>query len=129
MDGRFLLDTNVVIALLADEDPVKRRLAAADEVFLPVIALGELYYGARKSARSDENTGRIDEFAARNVVLGCDLVTAQHYAEIKSLLRAKGHPIPENDIWVAALAFQHGLVLATRDHHFDAVEGLSIEEW
>ena len=129
MNGRFLLDTNVVIGLLADEDPVKRRLAAADEVFVPVIALGELYYGARKSAWSDENTGRIDEFAARNVVLACDVATAQHYAEIKNLLRTKGSPIPENDVWVAALAFQHGLVLATRDRHFDSVEGLSVERW
>jgi tRNA(fMet)-specific endonuclease VapC len=37
--------------------------------------------------------------------------------------------VPENDIWIAALALQHDLTLATRDIHFEAVEGLKIEMW
>jgi tRNA(fMet)-specific endonuclease VapC len=45
------------------------------------------------------------------------------------LLRAKGHPIPENDIWIAAHAQQYELTLVTRDAHFSAVEGIGIEVW
>jgi tRNA(fMet)-specific endonuclease VapC len=129
MNGRFLLDTNVVIDLLVDKDRLAERLVAADEVLLPVVVLGELYYGARKSARSAENLARVDQFAARNSVLSCDLRTAQLYGEIKNAMRARGTPIPENDLWVAALAQQHDLVLVTRDRHFRAVEGLRLEEW
>ena len=113
--GRFLLDTNIVIAIFANEASVLQRLGLAGEVFVASIVLGELYYGARKSGRSATNIQRVDTFAASNAVLACDIETAQQYGLIKDALRAKGKPIPENDIWIAALALQYGLTLATRD--------------
>jgi tRNA(fMet)-specific endonuclease VapC len=56
-------------------------------------------------------------------------VTAQYYGKIKDGLRLKGRPIPENDIWVAAAAMQYGLPVATRDAHFNEVDGLLVENW
>ena len=129
MSGRFLLDTNIVIALFADDIAVKSNVAAAEEVFLSSIALGELCYGARRSGRVTENLARIDEFAAHSVVLGCDIDTAHHYGQVKNALRLKGRLIPENDIWVAAIALQHDLTLVTRDPHFDEVESLKAAMW
>jgi len=129
MSGRFLLDTNIVIALWANDVTVTSQLAVASEVFVPIIVLGELYYGARKSAWSAQNLARIDEFAARSSILLCDLLTAQQYGAIKHGLRAKGRPIPENDIWIAAVAIQYGLTLASRDDHFSYVDGLPIVKW
>ena len=64
MSGRYLLDTNIVIALWANDATVTHELASADEVFVPIIVLGELHYGARKSAWSAANIARIDDFAA-----------------------------------------------------------------
>jgi tRNA(fMet)-specific endonuclease VapC len=129
MNGRYLLDTNIVIAIFADEVMVRQQLAGAGEVFVPSIVLGELYYGAQKSARIAPNLARVEEFAANNSVLVCDTETARQYGEIKSELRAKGRPIPENDIWIAAIAKQHQLILITRDGHFHSVDGLLIESW
>jgi len=51
MSDRYLLDTSVLIVLFADETAVKEKLAQASEVFIPGIAVGELYYGAWKSQR------------------------------------------------------------------------------
>ena len=127
--GRFLLDTNIVIALLAEDAAVKQRVAEAAEVFSSVIVLGELYYGARKSTRVESNLQTVGQFGAANQVLGCDSTTAQHYGEIKTLLREKGRPIPENDIWIAATAKQHRLTVASRDNHFDYIDGLSTQHW
>jgi tRNA(fMet)-specific endonuclease VapC len=62
-------------------------------------------------------------------VLACDAETAQHYGRIRNVLLAKGRPIPENDIWIAASARQHGLTLVTRDGHFGSVEDLIVERW
>ena len=62
-------------------------------------------------------------------MLACDASTARFYGEIKNRLRAQARPIPENDVWIAAIALQHGLVLATRDEHFAAVDGLACERW
>ena len=129
MNGRFLLDTNIVIALFADDAAVRGHLVDEVEVFVPSIVLGELIYGALKSTRVEANLARLDEFARSNTVLSCDVETAQYYGQIKNTLREKGHPIPENDIWIAAIAMQHDFILTTRDKHFDEVEGLSIEVW
>jgi len=129
MSGRYLLDTNIVIALFADESAVKDRLEEAEEVFVSSIVLGELYYGACKSRRVAENMARIDDFAARNVVLGCDMETARRYGEVKDGLRQKGRPVPENDIWIAAMALRNDLTLVARDVHFREVEGLRVEAW
>lgn len=127
--GRHLLDTNIVIALFARDSAVQQRLAEASEVFVPSIVIGKLYYGALKSFRLTENLGRISEFVASSAVLPCDTATAQHYGNIKSRLRAKGRPIPENDIWIAAVAMQHQLTLAARDTHFEQIEGLQVDTW
>jgi tRNA(fMet)-specific endonuclease VapC len=129
MSGRVLLDTNIVIALFAKEAVVQQRLAAVDEVFVSSIVLGELYYGAQKSSQGETNIARVKTFAAANAVLGCDTATAQYYGAIKNRLRTKGHPIPENDIWIAATTQQYQLTLVTRDEHFQAVEGLLVEQW
>ena len=129
MSGRFLLDTNIVIAIFAKEAKAHAHLVKATEVFIPNIVLGELYYGAYKSLRITENIAKIDEFAANNTVLVSDTASAQAYGRIKSGLRAKGRPIPENDIWIAAMAMQYNLALATRDGHFEEVDGLVIEVW
>ena len=129
MAGRVLLDTNVVIALFDGQESVRTQMAEADEVFVSSVVLGELYFGASKSSRVADNLDRIDDFASSTAVLNCDARTAREYGAVKSSLRRRGRPIPENDIWVAATALQNDLVLATRDDHFAAVEGLRCEEW
>jgi len=96
---------------------------------LPSIVLGELYFGAHKSGRVEENLARIDEFAISSSILACDTDTAKEYGIIKNTVRMKGRPIPENDIWIAAIARQYGLTLVTRDAHFDEIEGLSVNIW
>lgn len=129
MSGRYLLDTNIIIALFADEVTVKDNLAQANEVFLPSIAIGELCYGARKSGRSQANLARIDELVNNSTVLVCDSETAQRYGDVKNKLRLKGRLLPENDIWIAALALQHDLIVVTRDAHFQEVENLKTVAW
>ncbi len=129
MAGRFLLDTNIIIALFAGEAPVREHLATAAEVFLSSIAVGELCFGARKSERVAENLQRIEELATSSVVLPCDIETARRYGEIKSALRAKGLPLPENDIWIAAIAAQYGLTVVTRDGHYSRIDGIAVTAW
>jgi tRNA(fMet)-specific endonuclease VapC len=129
VNGRFLLDANIIISLFAKDSRIHNRIANAEEVFVPCIVLGELYFGAHKSLRIQENLARIDEFAISNTVLACDTDTAKRYGYIKNRLKEKGHPIPENDIWIAAIALQYALTLVTNDTHFDMVENLKVEMW
>ena len=129
MTGRYLLDTNIVIGLLEGDEAVRSRLSQAVEVFVPTIVLGELYLGARKSARWEENVARIDDFASRAAVLAPDTEVARRYWIIKTSLREQGRPIPENDVWIAATAERNELTLVTRDTHFEQVATLPQEQW
>ena len=129
MNGNYLLDINIIIALFNNEAAFKNHLSFADAVFIPSIAIGELCYGAQKSGKPQENLARINEFAANSSVLGCDIETARQYGDLKNQLRLKGRPLPENDIWIAAIALQYHLILSTRDTHFQEVENLQVAAW
>jgi tRNA(fMet)-specific endonuclease VapC len=58
-----------------------------------------------------------------------DDVTTRHYAVVREGLRRKGRPLPEHDVWIAALAIQYRLELASRDAHFDQIAGLARHGW
>ena len=129
MSGRYLLDTNIVIALFAGDAAVQEHVNLAAEVFISSVVLGELYYGVERSARVEENRARVDALASDATILECDVDTARNYGAIKSRLRAEGRLIPENDIWIAATAQQHSLTLVSRDEHFDVVQDLTKLTW
>lgn len=129
MSGRFLLDTNIVISLFADDAIIKQNLTQADEIFIPSVVIGELCYGAWKSGRFKANLARVEEFTAVSTILPCDAETARQYGEVKNKLRLKGRPLPENDIWIAALALQHNLIVVTRDAHFQQVDNFKTVAW
>ena len=129
MSGKYLLDTNIVIALFSKDMGVIGELEKGGEIFIPSVVIGELYYGAEKSLKREENKAVIKKFISDNIILSCTKETAVYYGEVKNSLRKKGRPIPENDIWISALAIQHKLILVTRDIHFKDVNGLKIVSW
>ena len=129
MAGDFLLDTNIAILFMASDPTVRARVESAGSIAVSFAALGELYFGAFKSARRAENLSRVEQFRRDVPVIGWDSETARQYGEIKKRLRDRGRPIPDNDIWIAAVALRNDLILATRDGHFDEVEGLTVDHW
>ncbi len=52
--------------------------------------------------------------------------TAEFYSTILNELRRIDRPVPTNDIWIASVAFQHGLRIFTRDSHFTYIPGLVV---
>jgi len=129
MAGKFLLDTNIVIAIWKSEPQVVRKIHAKHVHFLPSTVLGELYFGAFHSGKVQENLARVDLIAEEWAILPCDEQTARQYGSSREALSKKGRPIPENDIWIAALALQHNLILVSRDEHFSHIDGLKWEKW
>lgn len=127
--NKFLLDTNAIIALQRDNEALKSFLQNASNVFLPVVAIGELYFGAYKSTKVEDNRKSVVAFMAERTVLKVDDDTADIYGQIKQVLRAKGRPIPENDIWIAALAIQYDLILLSLDAHFSEIDNLTTQTW
>ena len=131
MNGnRYLLDTNIIIAFFSNELTVIKQFE--QELFnllIPAISIGELYFGAYNSIKKEENLIIIEKFTFALTILEVDSLTAKIYGLIKSVLKQNGTPIPENDIWIEALASQHRLTLVTRDNHFRLIPNLTIEDW
>jgi tRNA(fMet)-specific endonuclease VapC len=118
---KLALDTNRYVDFARGEPDVIDVLETAEEILLPVIVLAELRAGFAVGSRGSVNEGSLRRFLQRPGVdvLAPDEQTTHHYAEVFRQLRQQGTPIPTNDMWIAALALQHGLVLYARDAHFD----------
>ena len=127
--GNYLLDTNIVIRMLVGDMAIQEKMQNGNNLFLASPVVGELCYGAQKSGKVTENLHRVNTLVEDYIFLPCDLETAQWYGIIKERLRRKGRPIPNNDLWIAAIALQYDLILVTRDSHFDQVESLQTEYW
>lgn len=124
-----LLDSSVVIAYLRGRLDLRQKVAPDEPLFLPLVALGELYKGALKSQRPVENLARISELMAVLAVLNPDGGTAMKYAQTAAELERRGELIPANDLWIAAMALECDMPLATRDAHFARVPGLTVLDW
>jgi len=129
--GKRLVDTSAVIDFLRGEPGLDERFLEFD-VVLNVVILGELYYGAYGSqheAFRKKNLEQIGVFLETSEVLLPTQKTGQIYAEMKAAQKRLGKKLPDNDLWIAASAREHDLVLAHRDKHFATVEGLEQERW
>jgi tRNA(fMet)-specific endonuclease VapC len=101
-------------------------VASFSETVLPTPVVGELFFGALNSGRPRENTTTIETLCKGCRIVPVDLGTAQTYARVRAYLKKAGTPIPENDVWIAAICVQHSFPLATFDTHFAKVEGLAV---
>jgi tRNA(fMet)-specific endonuclease VapC len=126
--ARVALDTNVAIAVLNDAQGAGDWVRAFEQIYLPVPVVGELIFGAFNSQRSQENSARVQELVNRCTVLEAGASTASVYARIRFQLKQKGKPIPENDLWIAALCLEQNIPLATEDAHFSEISRLLVEK-
>ena len=124
----ILLDSSVVIPHLRGRFDLF-TLAAGEPLFIPLTVLGELYKGVFKSSQPEKNRLLLEDYLQSAAVLHPDTATAIYYAQISADLERKGTPIPENDIWIAAVAIECSMPLATRDAHFEKIEGLRLLRW
>jgi tRNA(fMet)-specific endonuclease VapC len=128
----YLLDTNIVIAALKGQPEVRERLEALaiNEMRLSAIVLGELEFGAEKSAHGERNRARLAALAERLPLVGIDATTTRHYAQVRALLERQGTPIGANDTWIAAQALAIKATLVTdNEREFLRVPGLLLENW
>ncbi len=124
---RILLDSNAYSHLKRGHRRIVEIVRESEEILLPLVVIGELLYGFRHGSYLDRNTRELRAFLASPLVAtaAMSLTTADRYARIAASLRAKGRPIPTNDIWVAAHAMETGTDLVSCDRHFDHVDGLA----
>lgn len=125
---RLLIDTNIYSYALRGDGAVIEILQEADEIGIAVISIGELLSGFMRGGREKKNREELEKFldSPRVVIYSVNEDTAEFYAQTLDNLRKAGKPVPTNDIWIAAVAFQNGLKLFTKDVHFQFIPGLPL---
>ena len=124
--GNLAVDTSAVISLFRGQKEALEHFNQAQEVWMPVTVLGELYCGLRKCNNPEKERLKIGDLRERCLIVGVDEGTAIRYAEIYSNLEEQGTMIPLNDIWIAAFAVRHEMALLARDGHFERIDGLNL---
>jgi tRNA(fMet)-specific endonuclease VapC len=132
----YLLDTNIVIALLNGHPLIvraklKRAASSGAMITVSSVTLYELWYGVAKSGRRRENTERINMFLAGGfAALAFDDEDAVVAGDIRAVLETAGTPIGPYDILIAAQARRHDATLVTANvREFARVKGLKWEDW
>jgi predicted nucleic acid-binding protein len=127
---KLALDTNAYKALGEGSPRLTEDVRGAQVIGLPIIVLGELWFGFMNGSKLRQNTETLERFLAtpRVQILQLSEQTARVFGEVATLLRRGGIAIQQNDIWIAALCKEHGFALATRDQGFQHVLGLEVIE-
>jgi predicted nucleic acid-binding protein len=125
----LILDTNAISSLFAGERSLANLLAGTRRHHLPTVVIGEYRYGLMRSRHRALLAPLLEELISASIVLPVEVATTPRYARVRDELRTRGTPIPENDVWIAALARQHSLAVVSRDEHFDLVPQLVRRAW
>jgi tRNA(fMet)-specific endonuclease VapC len=123
---RVALDTNRLTDLFQGDAALAELLGICDEVWVPLIVLAELKAGFYGGTQQIRNEALLRKLLAKTIVgvLLPSRETAEHYARLFVQLKRAGTPVPDNDLWIAALALEHDLRLVTRDRHFQRIPQL-----
>jgi tRNA(fMet)-specific endonuclease VapC len=109
------LDTRRLSDFFRGDEALAHRWEACDEVWIPLIVLGEIkagFYGGTEQRRNEILFNKLLTKPTVGVLLPTR-ETAERYARLFVQLKRAGTPIPDNDFWIAALALQHQLALIT----------------
>jgi predicted nucleic acid-binding protein len=125
----MILDTNAVSTLSFEDADLAAVLGSSLRHHLPVIVIGEYEFGLAGSKKSKELKAWFGLLVSESIVLTVDRETAAHYGAICTALKRSGKPIPSNNLWISALAVQHGLPVVSQDGDFDHVPGIRRLAW
>ena len=128
----YMLDTNVCVYVMKNYplDLREKFNALAEQLCISSITLGELHYGAEKSARRAENLTAIEHFVARLDVLLFGEKAAAHYGQVRAELERAGTPCGPHDTQIGCHARSEGLIVVTNNlREFAPMPGVRAENW
>ncbi|MCU0447615.1 MAG: type II toxin-antitoxin system VapC family toxin [Arcicella sp.] len=126
MVATLALDTNIAIDFLNGKPTIVNLISQYESICLPITVCGELLFGAKNSGNAIKNIQKYQNFIDTCLVLETNQLIANEYANTRLELKAKGKPIPENDIWIAAICIVNDIPLISHDKHFENIDKLQL---
>jgi tRNA(fMet)-specific endonuclease VapC len=127
-----MLDTNICIYVMKNYPQNLREKfnSLAEQLCISSITLGELHYGAEKSARRADNLTAIEHFVTRLDVLPFETKAAAHCGQVRAELERAGLPCGPHDMQIGGHARSEGLIVVTNNiREFGRMPGISAENW
>ncbi|MDJ0658344.1 MAG: type II toxin-antitoxin system VapC family toxin [Crocosphaera sp.] len=129
----YMLDTNICIYIIKKRPPTvltRFQNIPAEDLYISVITLAELQYGVDKSNAKSKNQEILDDFISRLQILSWEETAAQYYSKIRNYLEAKGTPIGNMDMLIAAHCQSENYILVTNNiREFERIPALKVENW
>ena len=129
---KYILDTNICVYWLKGNEHIEQKVLSVgiDTISNSFINVSELYYGAYKSQRVDQNLAIIRRLTERLNVVESDEAISEAFGSLKASLENAGMIIDDADIYIAACARVYGLTLVTNNtKHFRRLKGLKLDNW
>ena len=129
---RYMLDTNICIAVMKKQPDVRNRIETINPAFVGIsgIVLAELTYGVYKSAQYTRNAQALEDFCSMCQVWDWPVGAADTYGVIRTSLEQQGRTIGANDLLIAAHAtYLHATLVTNNTREFERISDLHIQDW
>ena len=127
----ILLDTDICVALLrGNRSVLERRRQTGEPVGVAAMTVGELFYGAAKSAQPAANRRTVEQFILTVSVVHTTVAVLREFGRLKADLEREGLLVPDADLLIAATALCCCTRLVTGNTaHFARFPELRTENW
>ena len=129
----YLVDTDILIYRLTQKHPQvqeKMGLVAPTDLFVSAITVAELYFGAYNSTHVQKNLAILEDVLPQLNILPFTPAAGQVFGQIKADLKRRGELVNDSDLFIAATALAHDLILVTNNEkHFQRINSLQVENW
>ncbi|MEA5512087.1 type II toxin-antitoxin system VapC family toxin [Crocosphaera sp. UHCC 0190] len=129
----YMLDTNICIYIIKKRPSTvltRFQTISSEDLYISVMTVAELQYGVEKSNAKNKNQEILDDFISRLQVLPWEETAVQYYSKIRNYLEAKGTPIGNMDMLIAAHCQTENYILITNNiREFERIPDLKVENW
>ncbi len=128
-----MLDTNICIYIIKNKPlNVRKKLEnySFGEIAISSITVSELYYGAYKSDKREQNLLSLNNFLSPFNIIEFDMECSLVYGKIRTELEKKGEIIGSIDMLIASCSLAKDFTLITNNlKEFKRIKGLRVENW
>ena len=129
----YMLDTNVVSAIIKNNKIVQKKLDDVSFEKRGVFISGITYYEVKRGLIASNATSKLAEFeilCRKNpIIFWNDIAILEKAAEIHAYLKKRGMRLEDADIFIAAIAIVRDLILVSHDSDMLRVPELTVEDW